>query len=78
MDEELETVQDRGSYVAGVLIRMRTPRDRCGDADEEDDCATVPESAGLSEESNDERKAVRTENERRHPRFRGQCSQSPS
>ena len=70
-------MQDRRSYVAGVLIRMRTPRDRCGDADEEDDYDTGPESAELSEESNDRRKAVRTENERRHPRFRGHYSESP-
>ena len=46
-------------YVAGFLIPTGTPPDRSGDADEDDDIDTVPESAGLSEESNDERKAAR-------------------
>ena len=46
-------------YVAGFLIPTGTPPDRSGDADEDDDLDTVPESAGLSEESNDERKAAR-------------------
>ena len=46
-------------YVAGFLIPTGTPPARSGDADEDDDLDTVPESAGLSEESNDERKAAR-------------------
>ena len=46
-------------YVAGFLIPTGTPPDRSGDADEDDDLDTVPESAGLAEESNDERKAAR-------------------
>ncbi|MCY4120041.1 MAG: helicase, partial [Acidobacteria bacterium] len=46
-------------YVAGFLIPTGTPPDRSGDVDEDDDLDTVPESAGLSEESNDERKAAR-------------------
>jgi hypothetical protein len=46
-------------YVAGFLIPTGTPPDRSGDVDENDDLDTVPESAGLAEESNDERKAAR-------------------
>ena len=46
-------------YVAGFLIPTGSPPDRSGDADEDDDLDTVPESAGLAEESNDERKAAR-------------------
>ena len=45
--------------VAGFLIPTGTPADRSGDVDEDDDLDTVPESAGLAEESNDERKAAR-------------------
>ena len=46
-------------YVAGFLIPTGTPPDRSADADEDDDLDIVPESAGLAEESNDERKAAR-------------------
>ena len=46
-------------YFAGFLIPTGTPPDRNGDVDEDDDLDTVPESAGLSEESNDERRAAR-------------------
>ena len=46
-------------YVAGFLIPSGTLPHRSGDADEDDDLDTVPESAGLTEESNDERKAAR-------------------
>ena len=46
-------------YVAGFLIPTGTPPERSGDADEDDDLDAVPESAGLAEESNDERKAAR-------------------
>ncbi len=46
-------------YVAGFLIPTGAPPERSADADEDDDLDTVPESAGLTEESNDERKAAR-------------------
>ena len=46
-------------YIAGFLIPAGTPPDRSGDVDEDDDLDTVPQSAGLAEESNDERKAAR-------------------
>ena len=46
-------------YVAGFLIPTGTPAERSADADEDDDLDTVPESAGLAEESNDERKTAR-------------------
>ena len=46
-------------YVAGFLIPTGAPPDRSRDVDEDDDLDTVPESAGLTEESNDERKAAR-------------------
>ena len=44
-------------YVAGFFIPTGAPLERS--ADEDDDLDTVPESAGLAEESNDERKAAR-------------------
>ena len=46
-------------YVAGFLTPTGTPPERSADDDEDDDLDTVPESAGLAEESNDERKAAR-------------------
>ncbi|MCY4512045.1 MAG: helicase, partial [Acidobacteria bacterium] len=46
-------------YVAGFLIPTGTAPEHTGDADEDDDLDTIPESAGLPEESNDERKAAR-------------------
>ena len=46
-------------YVAGFIIPTGTPPERSGDADEDDDLDAVPESAGLAEESNDERRAAR-------------------
>ena len=46
-------------YVAGFLIPTGTPPERSADADEDDDLDAVPESAGLVDESNDERKAAR-------------------
>jgi len=46
-------------YVAGFLTLTDTLPERSADADEDDDLDAVPESAGLAEESNDERKAVR-------------------
>ena len=46
-------------YVAGFLIPTDAPEEKRADADEDDDLDTVPETAGLSEESNDDRKAAR-------------------
>ena len=46
-------------YVAGCLIPTGTPPERSGDADEDDDLDAVSESAGLAEESNDERRVAR-------------------
>ncbi|MCY4634631.1 MAG: helicase, partial [Acidobacteria bacterium] len=61
LDDERLPGRERPSnwYVAGFLIPTGTPPDRSADADEDDDLDTVPESAGLAEESNDERKAAR-------------------
>ena len=61
LDAELLPGRERPSnwYVAGFLIPTGTPPDRSGDADENEELDTIPESAGLSEESNDERKAAR-------------------
>jgi hypothetical protein len=46
-------------YLTGFLIPTGTPPERRADADEDDDFELVPESAGLAEESNDERKAAK-------------------
>ena len=46
-------------YLTGFLIPSGTPPEKSGDADENDDFELVPESAGLGEESNDERKAAK-------------------
>ena len=47
-------------YLNGFLIPSGTPPERSADADEDDDMGgEVPESAGLSEESNEERKAAK-------------------
>ena len=46
-------------YVTGFLIPTGTPPERSADADEDDAEADIPESAGLAEESNDERKAAK-------------------
>ena len=47
-------------YLTGFLIPSGTPPERSADADEDDDMGSeVPESAGLAEESNDERKAAK-------------------
>ncbi len=46
-------------YLAGFLIPAGTPIDERSDADENDDFELVPETAGLAEESNDERKAAK-------------------
>jgi hypothetical protein len=47
-------------YLTGFLIPSGTAPERSADADEDDDIGgEVPESAGLSEESNEERKAAK-------------------
>jgi hypothetical protein len=47
-------------YLTGFLIPSGTPPDKRADADEDDDLgAEIPGSAGLAEESNDERKAAK-------------------
>ena len=46
-------------YLTGFLIPSGTPPEKCGDADEDDDSEEIPESAGLAEESNEERKAAK-------------------
>ncbi len=46
-------------YLTSFLIPSGTPPDKSADADEEDDFQLVPESAGLAEESSDERKAAK-------------------
>ena len=59
-DEQLP-MRERPSnwYVAGFLIPTGAPEDKRSDADEDDDLDTVPQTAGLAEESNDDRKAAR-------------------
>jgi len=46
-------------YLTGFLIPTGTPVQKRADADEDEDFELVPESAGLAEESNDERKAAK-------------------
>lgn len=46
-------------YLTGFLIPVGTPPEESSDADEDDDVDVVPETAGLVEESNDERKAAK-------------------
>ena len=46
-------------YLTGFLIPSGTPPEKSGDADEDDDLGEIPESAGLAEESNEERKAAK-------------------
>ena len=47
-------------YLTGFLIPSGTPPEKSADADEDDDMGgEVPESAGLPEESNEERKAAK-------------------
>jgi hypothetical protein len=46
-------------YLTGFLIPSGTPPDKSADADEDEDIGEVPESAGLAEESNEERKAAK-------------------
>ena len=44
-------------YLTGFLIPSGSPRETSADEDEDDDLGEIPESAGLAEESNEERKA---------------------
>lgn len=46
-------------YLTGFLIPSGTPPEQSADADEDDDFELVPETAGLGEESNEERKAAK-------------------
>ncbi|MEO5814460.1 MAG: hypothetical protein ABIT20_04170 [Gemmatimonadaceae bacterium] len=46
-------------YLTGFLIPSRTPAEKAADADESDELESIPESAGLSEESTEERKAAK-------------------
>src|SRR5262245_7673859 len=47
-------------YLTGFLIPSGTPPEKSADADEDDDMSgEVPQSAGLAEESNEERKAAK-------------------
>ena len=47
-------------YLTGFLIPSGTPTEKAADADEDDDMESeIPESAGLAEESNEERKAAK-------------------
>jgi len=46
-------------YLTGFLIPSGSPPAKSADADEDDDFELVPESAGLSEESSEERKAAK-------------------
>src|SRR5437870_5564582 len=46
-------------YLTGFLIPSGAPADESADVDEDEDLDEVPESAGLLEESNDERRAAK-------------------
>ena len=46
-------------YLTGFLIPSGTPPERSADVDEDDDLGAIPETAGLAEESNEERKAAK-------------------
>jgi hypothetical protein len=47
-------------YLTGFLIPSGTPAEKRADADEDDDLGSeIPPSAGLPEESNEERKAAK-------------------
>src|SRR5713101_5470979 len=46
-------------YLTGFLIPSGSPPEKSADADEDDDLGEIPESAGLAEESNEERKAAK-------------------
>lgn len=46
-------------YLTGFLIPSGTPPEKSGDTDEDEDMGAIPESAGLAEESSEERKAAK-------------------
>ncbi len=46
-------------YLTGFLIPSGTPPEKSADTDEDDACGEIPDSAGLAEESNEERKAAK-------------------
>jgi hypothetical protein len=46
-------------YLTGFLIPLGAPPEKRADADEDDDFELVPESAGLAEESSEERRAAK-------------------
>jgi hypothetical protein len=46
-------------YLTGFLIPSGTSPEKSADTDEDDDLGEIPESAGLAEESNEERKAAK-------------------
>jgi len=46
-------------YLTGFLIPSGTPPEKAADADEDDDISEIPESAGLAEESSEDRKAAK-------------------
>ena len=46
-------------YLTGFLIPSGTPPERSADANEDEDLDEIPESAGLPEESNEDRKAAK-------------------
>ena len=59
-DEQLPGwVRPSNWYLTGFLIPSGTPPDKRADADEDDDVDVIPESAGLAEESIEERKAAK-------------------
>ena len=45
-------------YLTGFLIPAGTSPEKSGDGDEDDDLGEIPESAGLAEESNEERSHI--------------------
>src|SRR5213593_4759607 len=46
-------------YLTGFLIPSGTPPEKSADVDESDDVGEIPDTAGLAEESNEERKAAK-------------------
>jgi hypothetical protein len=59
-DERLPgRVRPSNWYLTGFLIPSGTPPEQSADLDEDDDVEEIPESAGLAEESNEERKAAK-------------------
>ena len=46
-------------YLTGLLIPAGAPPEQSGDTDEDDNLDEMPESAGLAEESTEERKAAK-------------------